>query len=279
VCIFLAQRPTDPPPPSPRELSAPNPLTPAPSLELENLTWIDIRDRIRTGTTRILVPTGGIEQNGPFVSVSKHNHIARAVSVRVAELLGSTLVAPVVAFVPEGTIDPPSGHMLFPGTLSLRESTFQLLLEEIGASLAAHGFTEIVLLGDSADSQWGLEVAAAALNERFGTRRVRAMYIPEFYNYPEVRRILLEKGIREKPEEFHEELAFSLQLMAIDPSTISYERRIAAGQTSLGGFSLLERDKLIELGKEIVELRAQTTAAAIKAREQMLERTNQGSPK
>lgn len=279
VSIFLVQKPRPPSVLRAPELLDPNPLPPSPSMELENLTWMDVRDRIRAGTTRVLIPTGGIEQNGPFVSISKHNHIARAVSIRVAELLGSTLVAPVVPFVPEGDIDPPSGHMLFPGTLSLRESTFQLLLEELGASLATHGFTEIVLLGDSMDSQRTLEMASIALNKRFRTTSARAFYIPEFYSYPEIRRMLMEKGIEETPEKFHEELAFSLQLMAIDPSTISYERRIAAGHTSLGGFSLLERDKLLELGKEILERRAQTTAAAIRAREQMLECTSQGSPK
>lgn len=279
MCVFLVQRTDSPPVAPPLELLAPNPLPPSPSIELENLTWMDVRDRIRAGTTRILVPTGGIEQNGPFVSISKHNHIARAVSMRVAELLGSTLVAPIVAFVPEGTVDPPSGHMRFPGTLSLRESTFQLLVEELGASVAAHGFTEIVLLGDSADSQRGLEAAAATLNKQLRGKSARALYIPEFYNYPDIRRILMEKGIKEKPEEFHEELAFSLQLMAIDPSSINYESRIAAGHTSLGGFSLLERDKLIELGKEVLELRAQATAAAIRAREQVLERPSRTSPK
>ncbi len=279
VCVFLARQPHRPPAPLPLELLDPNPLPTSPSIELEHLTWMDVRDRIRAGTTRILIPTGGIEQNGPFVSISKHNHIARTVSIRAAELLGSTLVAPVVPFVPEGDIDPPSGHMHFPGTLSVRESTFQLLLEEIGASLAAHGFTEIVLLGDSVDSQRGLERAAATLNKRFRTRSARALYIPEFYNYPDIRRTLMEKGIEETPEKFHEELAFSLQLMAIDPSTISYESRIAAGHTTLGGLSLLERDKLIELGKEILELRAQATAAAIRSREQMLEPPSRGSPK
>ncbi len=275
MSLFLAQRPYRPVVSPAPELLDSNPLPRYPSIELEKLTWMDVRDRIRSGVTRILVPTGGIEQNGPFVAISKHNHIARAVSRRVADLLGSTLVAPVVAFVPEGDIDPPSGHMHFAGTVSLRETTFQLLLEEIGASLAAHGFTEIVFFGDSVGSQRGLAQAAAALNKRFRTKAARALYIPEFYNYPDIRRMLKEKGIEEKPERFHEELAFSLQLMAIDPAIISYESRLAAGQTSLGGFSLLQRDRLIELGNEILELRAQTTAIAIQSRERMLKRVIQ----
>jgi creatinine amidohydrolase/Fe(II)-dependent formamide hydrolase-like protein len=220
----------------------------------------------------VLVPTGGIEQNGPFVSLSKHNYIARAVSLRAAELLGSTLVAPVVPFVPQGNIKPPTGHMLFSGTISLKEKTFEALLEDIGASLAVHGFTEIVFLGDSAGNQRGMQKAAAQINKRFHQSPTRAFYIPEFYNYPELRKFLAQRGIEEQPEDFHEELAFSLQLLAISPPTLRYEQRIAAGHTTLGGLSLLDRDKLVALGKEIIEMRAQSSVKAIRERELMPER-------
>ncbi len=233
---------------------------------------MEIRDRIKAGTTRILVPTGGIEQNGPFVSVSKHNHIVRAVSIRVAELLGLTMTAPVIPFVPEGAITPPSGHMQFAGTISVTEQTFEGLLQDVGASLAVHGFTEIVFLGDSGENQQGLRNAVALLNRRFDSSPARAIYVPEFYNYPEVRTFLATKGINEHPEQFHEELAFSLQLLAIEPSALRYDQRIAAGFTTLGGLSLLERKKLTTLGREIIEMRAQATVRAIREREAMLNR-------
>jgi creatinine amidohydrolase/Fe(II)-dependent formamide hydrolase-like protein len=248
------------------DLSAPNPLAAFGSLELESLTWMDIRDRIRAGTTRILVPTGGVEQNGPFVAVSKHNHIARAVSVRIAELLGSTLVAPVVAFVPQGSISPPTDHMRYPGTISLRQTTFENLLEDIAMSLTSHGFTEIVLLGDSFGNQEGLKNVAGRLSQRLRAQSIRVLHIPEFYDYPSVHRFLAANGIHEQPEPFHEDLAFSLQLLTIAPDTIRYEERIAVGRTTLGGISLLDREKLTRLGREIIELRARSTAEAIRAR-------------
>jgi len=247
------------------DLSAPNPLPASSSLELETLTWMDVRDRIRAGTTRIVVPTGGIEQNGPFVTVSKHNHIARAVSVRIAELLGSTLVAPVVAFVPQGSISPPTDHMRYPGTISLRQATFENMLEDIVMSLASHGFTEVVLLGDSFGNQEGLRTVAERLSKRLRAQAIRVLYIPEFYDYPSVHRFLATKGIHEQPEAFHEELAFSLQLLAIAPDTLRYNERIAAGHSTLGGISLLDREKLTGLGREIIELRARTTVEAIRA--------------
>ena len=46
--------------------------TPA-TVILEELTWTEVRDLIRAGTTTIIVPTGGTEQNGPHMAIGKHN--------------------------------------------------------------------------------------------------------------------------------------------------------------------------------------------------------------
>jgi creatinine amidohydrolase/Fe(II)-dependent formamide hydrolase-like protein len=57
----------------------------------------------------------------------------------IAAKLGNALIAPIVAFVPEGDIDPPSSHMKFPGTISPTEETCRRLLVDICGSLRAHG--------------------------------------------------------------------------------------------------------------------------------------------
>jgi hypothetical protein len=66
-----------------------------------------------------------VEQNGPYLVTGKHNVILRATTEAIARELGNALVAPVVPFVPEGDLDPPSGHMQYPGTISVREGTFR----------------------------------------------------------------------------------------------------------------------------------------------------------
>jgi creatinine amidohydrolase len=246
-------------------LDEPNPLPLSPTIELEKMTWMEVRDRIATGYSRVIVPTGGIEQNGPFVALNKHDLIAKAVSVRVASILGNTLVAPVVSFVPEGGFNPPSGHMRYPGTISLSSDTFQRMLQDIVTSLSLSGFKEIVLVGDSKDSQEDI-VRVATQRTPENTNGATVRYLSEFYNYDDVRSFLRERGISETPEHFHEELAFSLQLLALDPSAARYDERMAAGARSLGGVSLADKGALVALGSDILQRRAERISAAINSK-------------
>lgn len=248
---------------TPRDLLAPNPLPLSPTLELEKMTWMEVRDRIKGGASRVIVPTGGIEQNGPYVALNKHDLIARAVSVRVAELLGNTLVSPTVSFVPEGNFDPPSGHMRYPGTISLSSDTFQRLLSDIITSLSLAGFKEIVVVGDSGDSQADI-VRAVTQRTPENSHGASVRYVSEFYNYDDVRAFLKERGIHETPEPFHEELSFSLQLMAIDPEAMRYSERLHGEGATLGGVSLADKEKLTTLGREIVQRRAERVAEAVR---------------
>ncbi|MCZ6818932.1 MAG: creatininase family protein, partial [Calditrichaeota bacterium] len=78
---------------------------------LEELTWTEVRDAILSGTTSIILPTGGTEQNGPHIVLGKHNFIIKYTAEQIARRLGQTLVAPVLPYVPQGDIEPPTGHM------------------------------------------------------------------------------------------------------------------------------------------------------------------------
>src|SRR5437764_13608369 len=109
--------------------TSPDPNTPRPiealdTVFIEEMTWMEVRDALKAGKTTVLIPTGGVEQNGPYLSTGKHNVILRGTAEAIARKLGDTLVAPVVAFVPEGNIDPPSSHMKYPGTISLPEEPY-----------------------------------------------------------------------------------------------------------------------------------------------------------
>src|ERR1043166_7358855 len=75
---------------------------------LEELTWTEVRDAIRAGKTTIIFPTGGTEQNGPHMVLGKHNFIVKHTAESIARRLGNALVAPVIPYVPEGSIDPPT---------------------------------------------------------------------------------------------------------------------------------------------------------------------------
>src|SRR5258705_7017336 len=83
------------------------PAAPAPGVYLEDLTWTEVAEQLKAGTTTIIVPIGGTEQNGPAMVLGKHNERVRVLAGRIAGGLGHTLVAPVIAYVPEGPVRPP----------------------------------------------------------------------------------------------------------------------------------------------------------------------------
>src|SRR5215470_18155480 len=84
---------------------------------LEELTWTELRDLVQSGKTTIIVPIGGTEQNGPHMALGKHNVRVKILAERIARELGNAIVAPVLAYVPEGGLSPATGHMRFPGTI------------------------------------------------------------------------------------------------------------------------------------------------------------------
>jgi creatinine amidohydrolase len=145
----------------------------APSLHLEDLTWPELRDRVAAGTTVVLVPIGGTEQNGPHMTLGKHNARVRVLAERIARELGNALVAPVLAYVPEGRIEPPSEHMRWPGTISIPTAAFEATLEGTARSLQRAGLTDVVLLGDHGGYRASLERVAA--------RVPRVQALPEYY--------------------------------------------------------------------------------------------------
>src|SRR5438067_2100954 len=104
------------------------------SVYLEDLTSTELRDRIAAGTTTVLVPIGGTEQNGPHMAIGKHNLRVRLLAGKIAATLGNAVVAPVLAYVPEGAIDPPTGHMRFPGTITIPEDAFEKVIESTARS-------------------------------------------------------------------------------------------------------------------------------------------------
>ena len=117
-----------------------------PSVFLEELTWTEVRDAIDNGTTTIIIPTAGTEQNGPHMVLGKHKFIVNYASAMIARELGNALVAPVVTYVPEGDVENPTrGHMSKAGTITFPEEYYMKLLEYAARSLAVHGFTDIVI--------------------------------------------------------------------------------------------------------------------------------------
>ena len=159
----------------------PNPLPPAATVWLEEMTWMDVRDALAAGKTTAIVPTGGIKPNGPWLVLGKHNYVLRTNCDVIARKLGNALCAPILPLVPEGRIEPPGGHMRSPGTISLREETFQAVLEDVVRSLRAHGFRSVILIGDSGGNQPGMTAVAKALNEEWKDAGTKVFALTDYY--------------------------------------------------------------------------------------------------
>jgi creatinine amidohydrolase/Fe(II)-dependent formamide hydrolase-like protein len=261
--LLLPAQPTGPDPMSPA-FDAPRAIAAVDSVFLEELTWMEVRDAMKAGKTTVIVPTGGMEQNGPYLAAGKHNYILKATTEAIARKLGNALVAPIVAFVPEGQIDPPTEHMKYPTTISLTEETYRRLLTEICASLRAHGFTDIILLGDSGGNQKGMKAVADELNRQWSGGKTRVLFIPEYYNYPDVTQWLERQGVKQTPEGIHDDFAITAQMMVVDPTTVRMRERIAAGKFHVNGVDLAPADKTIAWGKRIVNYRADKTVETIR---------------
>jgi creatinine amidohydrolase len=242
----------------------PRPIAALDTVFLEEMTWMEVRDALRAGKTTVLVPTGGVEQNGPYLATGKHNYIVRAVAEAAARRLGNALVAPVVPFVPEGSIDPPSGHMTYPGTLSVNEDTYERLLIDLCASLRVHGFQHIVLLGDSGGNQQGMQAVARWLTAKWTDGKTRVHFLAEFYDYDEVTRWLAAQGIHLRGEDVHDDFIVTAQLMALNPTTVRLQQRLAAGQFRISGLALSPAETA-EWGRKIISFRADRTVQAIRA--------------
>src|SRR5438270_2939893 len=205
VAGFLLARP-DPVSPDP---NTPRPIEAVDTVWVEELTWMEVRDAMKNGKRTVIIPTGGVEQNGPYLATGKHNVVLRATAEAIARKLGNALIAPIVAFVPEGDIDPPTEHMKYPGSISLTEETYERLLTDICASLRTHGFAHIVLIGDSGGNQAGMKAVADALDARRADGKGRVHFIPEYYDYPGVTRWLEQQGIKQTPEGIHDDFAIT----------------------------------------------------------------------
>jgi creatinine amidohydrolase/Fe(II)-dependent formamide hydrolase-like protein len=223
------------------------------SVFLEELTWTEVRDAIRAGKTTVIIPTGGTEQNGPHMILGKHNVRIKFTSGEIAKRLGNALVAPVMAYVPEGDIDPPASHMRFPGTITLPAEHFAKVVEFAARSLKAHGFLDIALIGDSGGNQASLKAVAELLNQEWASSPARVHHLNTYYDDESAFRAwLIAQG--ENVEDTHAGIIDTSLQLAVDTSGVR-RSRLAPGRTGDGtGVNGDPTRASVEYGKKGLEL-------------------------
>ena len=239
---------------------------PAGPVQLEALTWPEVRDRLAAGTTTVIVPIGGTEQSGPHLVLGKHNRRVQVLAERIAAQLGDALVAPVLAYVPEGRVAPPTAHMRWPGTLSVEEPTFEALVAQAAASLKQHGFRTVVLLADHGDTQKNITRVAERLNKAWGGQ-ARAVALVEYYRAAQTEHpdALRARGHTAAEIGRHAGLADTALALAVDPSLVRPDA-MARPPTAGDGTDGDPRRATAELGRIGTERIVAVSVAAIRAR-------------
>ena len=148
---------------------------------LEEMSWVEVQQVAQTAASTVIIPVGGTEQNGPHMALGKHNARITVLAGKIASRLGHTVVAPVIAYVPEGAITPPEGHMRFSGTLSVSREAFGGIVEGAARSLRQHGFKSIIVIGDHGGYQPQLKTIADRLNREGSGSAARVDFIEAYY--------------------------------------------------------------------------------------------------
>ena len=260
LATVAAQRPADAPKTGPSG-KAPD------TVFLEDLTWAEARDMIAAGHTTVIIGTAGTEQKGPHMVDGEHKFVMEYTADKIARGLGRTLVAPVITYVPEGSWDPPTGHMAKPGTITLPEDRFIELLVSAGRSLKSGGFTTILFLGESGGNRSGMRVAAERLNELF-KGSARAFWVDDYYTKShEDQRAYITKtlGIATDQIGGHANIQDTSELLFIAPKHVRTKKMAPGGGYENSGVSGDPTKATAALGKTFVQIKIDNAVRQAKA--------------
>ncbi|SDG12616.1 creatininase family protein [Pseudomonas abietaniphila] len=118
-------------------------------------TWSEIGQYLERSQT-IIIPIGSNEQHGP-TGLLGTDWMCPEIIAREAHKNADILVAPTF------NIGMAQHHLAFPGTLSLRPSTFIAAIGDWVRSLAAHGFEKILFLNGHGGNVASIEAAFSEL--------------------------------------------------------------------------------------------------------------------
>jgi creatinine amidohydrolase len=271
LAIASAQRPSTAPATAPGG-------KPPDTVLLEELTWAEVRDLIKNGTTTIIVGTAGTEQKGPHMVDGEHKFVMEYTGDKIARALGKTLVAPIVSYVPEGSWENPAGHMSKPGTITLPDDRFVELLVSAGRSLKAGGFKTILLIGESGGNRNGMRMAAERLNELWKGGDARAVWIDDYYtkSHADQNKYVTEKlGVPADKIGGHANILDTSEMMFVNPKHVRKNKFAPGGGYENSGVSGDPSRSTPELGKVFLQIKIDNALAQIKG---LMTGTNQPSP-
>lgn len=244
------------------EYANPPAVKPVDTVFMEDMTWLEIKNALAAGKTTVIVPAGGLEASGPFLTLNKHQNMLRGTTDLIARKLGNALVAPVIKYTPE---DEPIGvRGTYLGDFSISVATYKATLKDICASLRDHGFTHIFLIGDHQGAQRGMKEVGEELRSEWMGSPAQVTYVPEYYDRTAVRKYVTDTlGITEERAGLGDNYFNTSILLAVEPSGARLKERREAGLLTVNGVNLEPVQKTVENGKEIMNMQTDQTVKAI----------------
>jgi creatinine amidohydrolase/Fe(II)-dependent formamide hydrolase-like protein len=240
-------------------------IKPVDTVFMDDMTWSEITGAMKAGKTTVILPAGGLEATGPFITLNKHQNMLRASTDMIARKLGNALVAPVLRYVP-----PDEGFQRGPyvGDFNITLDAYKSVLTDVVNTLKDDGFKEIILIGDHQGAQRGMKEVASELSAKWAGGPAHVHFIPEYYDRTEVQNYIKNTlGIKEQRQPgggFGDNYYNTAILFAVNPDAIRLKQRIEANTLTVNGVDLKPVEKTIANGKHILEMQTDKTVNAIK---------------
>lgn len=244
-----------------KEYTNPPAIRPVDTVFMDDMTWLEIKNAMKAGKTTVILPAGGLEATGPFITLNKHQNMLRGSTDMIARKLGNALIAPVIRYVPPD--DGQRGPYL--GDFNITLTAYKSILTDICTTLRTDGFKEIILIGDHQGAQRGLKEVAEELGQKWGAGPSRIHYIAEYYDRKAVNDYARTKlGVAERRGGgFGDNYYNTSILMAVNPESARLQERTEADQLTVNGINLKPIEKTIANGKLILEMQTDQAIRAI----------------
>src|SRR5580658_465399 len=149
--------------------------TKPPLVDLEMMTWPELKAAIAEGKTTALIYNGGTETRGPQNVNGGHTLMGHATVIAIAEKLGNAIAAPVLPFSPN------TANANLPGTIGLSTEVFAAINEQVAEQMIKNGFKSVVLMGDHGGGQAQLGEVAKKLDEKYAAKGIHVYFCGDVY--------------------------------------------------------------------------------------------------
>ncbi len=139
-------------------------------------TWPEIEARLTQSRT-VIIPIGSNEQHGPTGLLGTDWQCPEIISHAAHKAGADILVAPTF------NIGMAQHHLAFPGTISLRPSTFQAAIGDWVSSLTRHGFDRLYFLNGHGGNIASIEAAFSEIYAEWSFAEERTPFMLKLRNW------------------------------------------------------------------------------------------------